>query len=725
MPIIDLTPKGVKNIPSKNKVVLPDETTSLGQQVGGWTIGSNDLAKGNVRLQADQERILIGSATAPLTGTGIFIGLDGADYEFRAGNPDTAYIHWDGTALTVSSITLTGGTIKYGKTSFSDSTNAGYYVSSEGLYIGAAADATKLKYTLADASFDFIGTISSRATSTVAGAITAAGNFIDANLDTFSRVLLKDFTFSPSDYSGAFKSGDITWNTSTGAITGGSGVLMYKNGLIGANSGNATFILDATTGNATFGGSVVGASINIPDATNPKFSVDTSGNMVAKSISIIQQYTAGENLTKGRLGVLKHKICSWGDDALADKDTTAILSDFVYVDEGDPTTNKQGGATPLTLVKLGITTSPAGNHLWIYGKINLTGTPPNLPGWEEVEDVRLRIYVGITTVAAQTQTCYLRRLTAAFDSTTITWNNKPANDGKNWATASTGTAVLSETMAITSGLKNTGYIEFDITNLYRLWELGTYANYGFVIIGGNDSADGYSQVGGITRVGGDSFEQAPYLRIIPTVDNPGSGNVITVNDGKVYHADYSDYQKHKNIIGIVGETKNSGQTFDMYPLAEGITVPNSVLSVSSGRIYWLTGTAGEITTIVNDSPDNSGMIKIGKGTLSGLQFEKDTSPILIKIGSYTAPMLPPPMARMAIIYWLHSVLPYEGSVITVRKGSFASHDEFRNWDSTGPTGIRVTVSWAAGTSGLLSVNYYNGAGVELTTNLSTTIYWYK
>ena len=45
---------------------------------------------------------------------------------------------------TFTSLTLTGGTFKYGKTSFTDSTNAGYYLGNEGLYVGAAADASNL-----------------------------------------------------------------------------------------------------------------------------------------------------------------------------------------------------------------------------------------------------------------------------------------------------------------------------------------------------------------------------------------------------------------------------------------------------------------------------------------------------------------------------------------------------------------------------------------------------
>lgn len=52
-----------------------------------------------------------------------------------------------------NSLTITGGTIKYGKTSFTDSTNAGYFISSSGMYFGSASDAKYLKYTISSGDF--------------------------------------------------------------------------------------------------------------------------------------------------------------------------------------------------------------------------------------------------------------------------------------------------------------------------------------------------------------------------------------------------------------------------------------------------------------------------------------------------------------------------------------------------------------------------------------------
>lgn len=82
--------------------------TATSGTIGGWTISSSELSSGNVKLQSTAERILLGSATAPLTGTGIFIGKDGSDYELRAGNPAGDYIHFDGTTFTINTNTFTG-----------------------------------------------------------------------------------------------------------------------------------------------------------------------------------------------------------------------------------------------------------------------------------------------------------------------------------------------------------------------------------------------------------------------------------------------------------------------------------------------------------------------------------------------------------------------------------------------------------------------------------------
>jgi hypothetical protein len=65
--------------------------------MGTLTAGKIDV--GNIEINADTERILMGAATEPMTGAGVFIGKDGSNYEFRCGDPAGNWLHWDGTDL--------------------------------------------------------------------------------------------------------------------------------------------------------------------------------------------------------------------------------------------------------------------------------------------------------------------------------------------------------------------------------------------------------------------------------------------------------------------------------------------------------------------------------------------------------------------------------------------------------------------------------------------------
>lgn len=76
-------------------------------------------------------------------------------------------------------------------------------------------------------------------------------------LATAGTLTLKG-TLTPVD-SGALKVGSITWNTTTGALTGGSGIAITEAGIIGAKSGVASFSID-TSGNAIFKGDITGAN---------------------------------------------------------------------------------------------------------------------------------------------------------------------------------------------------------------------------------------------------------------------------------------------------------------------------------------------------------------------------------------------------------------------------------------------------------------------------------
>ena len=94
------------------------QVVSNSGNIGTWEISEKTLASGNVTLDAYNEQIRLGAATAPGTGIGVFIGLDGATgYDFRAGDPAGDYVWWDASAATLtisgtlSATTLIGGEI--------------------------------------------------------------------------------------------------------------------------------------------------------------------------------------------------------------------------------------------------------------------------------------------------------------------------------------------------------------------------------------------------------------------------------------------------------------------------------------------------------------------------------------------------------------------------------------------------------------------------------------
>jgi len=115
-------------------------------------------------------------------------------------------------------LTLSGGTIKYGKTSFTDSTNAGYYIGSAGIYFGAAADASKLKYTIADGSFDFIGKMTPTIGSVLATSY-LSGVVAQANLNLANMGWTQTCVFS---INGATPATQVDWGAGTFTSTDGT-----------------------------------------------------------------------------------------------------------------------------------------------------------------------------------------------------------------------------------------------------------------------------------------------------------------------------------------------------------------------------------------------------------------------------------------------------------------------------------------------------------------------
>lgn len=134
-------------------------------------------------------------------------------------NNAAAYILKTGVAR-FTSLTLSGATISYGKTSWTDDTHAGYYIGTEGIYFGKAADATILKFAIGDGSLQVSGAIVTGAGSDI------KGDYIDAlsvsKLTTgsiLSKVITLSFTEGAGDCAIRCGKTDFT-NDETGFILG-------------------------------------------------------------------------------------------------------------------------------------------------------------------------------------------------------------------------------------------------------------------------------------------------------------------------------------------------------------------------------------------------------------------------------------------------------------------------------------------------------------------------
>lgn len=233
------------------------------------------ITAGNMTL--DTSGFIRGGATAYNTGTGFWLGYDTSAYKLFIGAAAGDKLLWDGTNLTITgSLTATTGAIGgfsigadyirdaansmglastitggddirfWAGDTFANRASAPFRVLESGIIVATAAAIT--------------GTVSGRDTATIASTIDVSGivvtDLINARLNTSAKTMLSDFSFGATDYAGALKAGTITWNTTTGALTGGSGVLVFRGGIIGAAAGIATFTLDAATGNATFSGTL-------------------------------------------------------------------------------------------------------------------------------------------------------------------------------------------------------------------------------------------------------------------------------------------------------------------------------------------------------------------------------------------------------------------------------------------------------------------------------------
>lgn len=239
----------------------------------------------------DPDRIISGSAVSTVsqalglvysgkTGfsndeTGYILGNDEGVQKFFIGTA-ADYFNFDGTNVTISG-TLSAGAIDIGG---ADATS--FHVDSTGnMWLGAGVIGSAVAKILNTGEATFTK-------ATISGGANVI--FTSDTLDTSSKKILKDFNFGTADYAGAVKAGDVTWNTTTGAITGGSGVVVYRSGIVGAKAGVTTFSIDAATGDATFAGTLSAAAGTLGTITAGTF------NGVTITGGTIQTAASGERI---------------------------------------------------------------------------------------------------------------------------------------------------------------------------------------------------------------------------------------------------------------------------------------------------------------------------------------------------------------------------------------------------------------------------------------------
>lgn len=221
---------------------------------------ANDLDISITRITGDVIRtgLIQGNAWSATQGIQIDLNND----KIQAGGSDAPSLLFEAGDLTISG-TLTAASIILGDTTGEFITAGGLFAQNEAAY--------NLQQALE-----------------VSGTTILAGVLVPTN-------------------TGAMKTGTITWNSTTGALTGGTGIAITEWGIIGAASGSATFTIQASNGAATFAGSLSAADGTfVGDIT-------TSGRIRASGVYTGYGYNAsiiGEPSSSNSVGVFGYNDTS-------------------------------------------------------------------------------------------------------------------------------------------------------------------------------------------------------------------------------------------------------------------------------------------------------------------------------------------------------------------------------------------------------------------------------
>ena len=236
---IELSPEAILISSSKIGIVGQVTFADWHRDVTGAATGSIDPSITQIRggviktgiienLTATSYINLDATGATPfiVSSSGVSIEANG---NFTLGS-GTSVLGWNGTTLTIGSSTVTSGT---GNSIGTIDSNASTALSN-----------------------------ASTAITNANTAITTANNALsvaNAALSPTSNYVLQGTVQLPSTAAGGIEAGSVTWNASTGAVTGGTGVVFTQNGITAVNNGATTFLIDKN-GNATYAGALSAAT---------------------------------------------------------------------------------------------------------------------------------------------------------------------------------------------------------------------------------------------------------------------------------------------------------------------------------------------------------------------------------------------------------------------------------------------------------------------------------
>lgn len=178
-------------------------------------------------------------------------------------------------------------------------------------------------------------------------------------IDTTSRYVL--------DGSGGLVGGNLTWDPATGARTAGSGVALTGKGIVGHNGTKSTFVVNGTTGDATFGGALDAASGSFAGSLSAATG-SFSGSLSAATGSFAGSLSGASGTFSGTLTA----------NAINAVNTINIGENAVTIPSGTFTAASIGGITGGAGVDVQtLTFTSSGGPCFITGSISYTGDANN------------------------------------------------------------------------------------------------------------------------------------------------------------------------------------------------------------------------------------------------------------------------------------------------------------------------------------------------------------